>query len=270
MMRHTRPLIIFLVILVAIAAPLEAAIIAAGSLRVHGGGLVYALMWAPALAAMIAKLLTQGSLVGLGWRLGDWRYTIPAYCLPLAAAGALYGGVWLSGWGALNADVVSENRWLAALLTTGSIHFLISAVFAFGEELGWRGFLAPELARRFSLEKTILVSGSLWALYHFPLLLWADYHAATPVAYAMVMFSISIFSVTVIATWLRFRSGSVWPAVILHASHNVFVQGFFDPATRDTGWTQFITTEFGAGLAVLYALTAGLIWRHWRTEKFNK
>jgi membrane protease YdiL (CAAX protease family) len=30
---------------------------------------------------------------------------------------------------------------------------------------------------------------------------------------------------SVIATWFRLKTGSLWPATFLHASHNVFVQG---------------------------------------------
>jgi hypothetical protein len=50
-------------------------------------------------------------------------------------------------------------------------------------------------------------------------------------------------------------------AIILHASHNLFIQSVFDGLTRDTGVTLYITTDFGAGLALFYGITAVLIWR---------
>jgi hypothetical protein len=53
----------------------------------------------------------------------------------------------------------------------------------------------------------------------------------------------------------------VWPAAILHASHNLFVQGFFDRVTVDTGPTRWLTGEFGAALAVAIGATAWLFWR---------
>jgi len=61
--------------------------------------------------------------------------------------------------------------------------------------------------------------------------------------------------------WLRLRSGSFWPAAILHAALNLFVQGFFDVVTVDTGPTRWLTGEFGAALAVALAATAWLFWR---------
>jgi hypothetical protein len=53
----------------------------------------------------------------------------------------------------------------------------------------------------------------------------------------------------------------VWPAAILHASHNLFVQAFFDRVTVNTGPTRWLTSEFGAALAVTIAVTAWLFWR---------
>jgi membrane protease YdiL (CAAX protease family) len=61
--------------------------------------------------------------------------------------------------------------------------------------------------------------------------------------------------------WLRLRSGSVWPCALLHASHNLFIQAFLDRVTVDTGITRWLTTEFGAALALTVGITAWLFWR---------
>jgi hypothetical protein len=61
--------------------------------------------------------------------------------------------------------------------------------------------------------------------------------------------------------WLRLRSGSVWPAPILLASHNLFVQGFFDRVTVDAGPTRWLTGEFGAALALAIVATSLVFWR---------
>jgi hypothetical protein len=37
--------------------------------------------------------------------------------------------------------------------------------------------------------------------------------------------------------WLRLRWGSVWTGMFLHASHNLWIQGFFDVITVDSGHT---------------------------------
>lgn len=52
----------------------------------------------------------------------------------------------------------------------------------------------------------------------------------------------------------------VWTAVILHASHNLFIQQIFDPLTPWGGVTKYVTTEFGAGLALGYTALAIYFW----------
>ena len=55
-----------------------------------------------------------------------------------------------------------------------------------------------------------------------------------------------------VCAWLRLKSGSLWTAVIPHASHNLYIQDIFDPLTQDRRITKYVTTEFGIGLAVAY------------------
>ena len=94
-----------------------------------------------------------------------------------------------------------------------------------------------------------------------PLIVFADYNGGTPAWYSVLCFVVMVVSLGVPFAWLRLRSGSVWPAAILHASHNLFVQGFFDRVTVDTGPTRWLTGEFGAALALAIVGTAWLFWR---------
>jgi membrane protease YdiL (CAAX protease family) len=61
--------------------------------------------------------------------------------------------------------------------------------------------------------------------------------------------------------WLRLASGSIWPAVLLHAVHNKFIQGVLDVITVDTGKTQYFTTEFGLGLAITGLIVGLVFWK---------
>ena len=61
--------------------------------------------------------------------------------------------------------------------------------------------------------------------------------------------------------WFRLKSGSLWTAVIMHASHNVFIQQTFDPMVVDRGLTEYVTTEFGLGMALFYIAVAWICWR---------
>jgi uncharacterized protein len=43
-----------------------------------------------------------------------------------------------------------------------------------GEEIGWRGFLVPELAKRHGFAVTAIISGLVWAVWHYPIFLLAN------------------------------------------------------------------------------------------------
>lgn len=51
----------------------------------------------------------------------------------------------------------------------------------------------------------------------------------------------------------------MWPAVVLHSSHNLFVQSVFDKMTVNKSYTQYITSEFGIELALCYAVVQYLL-----------
>jgi membrane protease YdiL (CAAX protease family) len=246
----------FLVLTFALSAIFWWLIIDAGSLGAHGGLYVLALMWCPGVGALITRLIFQHDIRGEGWRPGAPRWLALAYLLPVAYATVAYGAVWMLGLGGV--DLSRFTTGTVTFLVLGTIQSLISAT---GEELGWRGFLVPKLAKTMSFGRLAVLSGAIWAVWHFPLIIFADYNSGTATWYSLLCFAVMVVALAVILAWLRLRSGSVWPAAILHASHNLFVQGFFDHVTVDTGPTPWLTSEFGAGLAITIGLTAWLFWR---------
>ena len=68
-----------------------------------------------------------------------------------------------------------------------------------------------------------------------------------------------VMAFTFVADALCVKARSFWPAVVLHASHNVFVQSIFDPITVTGRYTRFVTSEFGAGLTLAYLAAALLL-----------
>ncbi len=212
-------------------------IIRAGTLDVSGGLFTVGLMWCPGAAALITTLLYQGNLRGLGWSLGRPRYLLLSYALPLGYAALAYGVTWLTGLGAFTTENLPAGLpLLAYALYMATVTFLTGGLLpALGEEIGWRGFLVPELNKLTSFTNTLLISGAIWAVWHMPLLLLTDYNAGTRAWYALLCFSIMVIGTSFVYAWLRLKSGSLWTAAILHASHNVFVQGVFDPRHRHHG-----------------------------------
>ncbi|MFD5224851.1 CPBP family intramembrane glutamic endopeptidase [Microbacterium sp. NPDC058342] len=113
----------------------------------------------------------------------------------------------------------------------------INALAAFGEELGWRGFLVPAL-RRYGTWPALLISGAVWGLWHAPVILLGYDFARTDITGVLLMTGGCVVW-GILLGWLRLRSASVWPAVFAHGAMNaamglpvVFIAAgtTFDPA----------------------------------------
>jgi membrane protease YdiL (CAAX protease family) len=236
------------------------------------------LMLCPGVSAILTKLIFDRSLKGLGWKPGPAKWLGLAYLLPILYGAVIYGIVWLVGLGGFTTDAIAGQMaelgmadapaWQMVavyMLLMGTIVFVRSGLLgSFGEELGWRGFLFPELHRMTSFTTASLISGVVWALFHLPVMLFSDYNSTAPIAFQVVVFFISAIAHTFVYNWLRAKSGSVWPAVLLHASHNVFVSNVYDPLMTRYPLTDFFVTEFGLGLLVINVLMALYVWAHRR------
>ncbi len=222
---------------------------------------VLGLMWCPGIAGLVTRLIYQGNVRGIGWGWGKTRYQVASYLVPLAGGILVYGVAWLTGLAGFKGATTQRPLWISLLLLA-TLGFLINVVLALGEELGWRGLLVPELAKVTSFGWTAAISAAVWVLYHYPLILFADYHSSAPRWWSLLFFTLDISAASVGFAWMRLRSGSVWTGVILHASHNLFLQEVFDPLTVDKGKTQYWTTEFGLGMFLFYGIVAWWCWRH--------
>jgi membrane protease YdiL (CAAX protease family) len=238
----------------------------------HAENSLYALgfVFSPCVAAISTRLIYQGNLRDLGWRWGRTKYAAISYFLPVAYGVAVCGLVCLLRLGALNHEYVSQfilvkRAWLD-FLVFATFGVLVRGIAAFGEEIGFRGFLVPQLAKMTSFTKMCLISGSIWALWHFPIVMLTDYGRKD--ALSLFCMTISLISASFIFAWLRLRSGSVWTAVIFHASHNHYIQDLFDNLVSDTGYTKRIVGEFGIGLAVVLPLVAFICCR-WSPREFR-
>ncbi len=216
---------------------------------------VLGLMWMPAVAALVTTLIHQRNIRGLGWAPGKFKYLALGYLLPIVYAGIAYGIVWVTGLGAYDGTAAEGGLagFLANALTLGVLQ---AALLALGEEIGWRGLLVPQMARITTFSRMALITGLIWGLWHVPLLIFGDYNAGTPWWYALLCFTVLIVGMNFAFAWLRLASGSIWPAVLMHASHNLIIQGVFDELTADTGNTAFFTGEFGLVLALLGIIVA--------------
>ncbi len=220
------------------------------------------LLAAPALAALITRYLFQRNLRGFAWRSPSSRSAVSAYLLPFLVSGSMFIAAWLA-FGYYTTDNTDTGA-LQGLAVSATGGFLAAAAFGFGEELGWRGFLVPELAKITSFTNVALISGAIWAVWHWPLILFAadvtDFDTA-PAWFTLPVFSITIVAAGTVMAWFTLRTRSIWPAVIMHGSQNAITQGFFADYTSQEGNGAYYVSEVGALIALAWVATAYLFWR---------
>jgi uncharacterized protein len=269
-----RQIVTYLLLVFAFSSLFYFLILRAHRLAAGGGVYVLGIMWCPGLAAMATVKFYDRSLSELGWKWPQAKYAAMSWYIPLVYATIAYAIVWASGLGGfpnydfLNSAVDKMGLRISPaasgvvyVLVVGTVGMVRAMSSGLGEEIGWRGFLVPELYKNYGFTAASLISGAVWAVWHYPILIWGDYNAGTPTWYGLTCFTVMVVASGFIFAWLRLKSGSLWTGAILHGSHNLYVQLIFTPLTRNTGKTAWFIDEFGAVLPLVTVAFAIYFWR---------
>ena len=104
-----------------------------------------------------------------------------------------------------------------------------------GEEVGWRGYLLPKLFEKFKSNKAIWVSGLIWAIWHYPfvIFLFSSNMSDLPLAEKVpaILVSLAGFTMTIIGqgfiyAWLLKQTQSIFIAILYHAIGNTLATIF--------------------------------------------
>jgi len=263
----------YLIIVFAFSSFFYFLILHSGSLGNGRGLYVLGLMWCPALAGMLTLRLNGRSISDLGWKWGETKYQARSWYIPILYTSIAYAIVWIFHFGAFgNSEYYDSltrtmhlggSPWISIVMgiaLTGTYGMIRSVSSALGEEIGWRGFLVPELSKTASFTATSLISGIVWSLWHYPILIYGDYNAGTPTWYGLTCFTVMVISISFVFAWMRLKSGSLWTGAILHGSHNLYIQSIFTPLTRNTGKTAWFIDEFGCVLPLVAMAFAIHFW----------
>jgi membrane protease YdiL (CAAX protease family) len=136
----------------------------------------------------------------------------------------------------------------------------VNALAAFGEELGWRGFLLREF-KALGFARASLFIGIIWGLWHAPLILQGHNYPQHPVAgvFLMILFCTLL---TPLLNYVTLKARSVIAAAIMHGTLNgtagiaiMMVKGGTDLTIGLTGAAGLITLLIAN--VVLYIATGG-------------
>ena len=238
------------------------------------------LMMSVGLAAMVTCFLHGRRLSSLGLLWGNSRYQWISFFVPLGIATSSYLIIWGLGLAEFNFDFANNlretynlNGWndisiiLFHIVLTMTFSLALSIPSILGEELAWRGFLVPELSKSMSFGLVALISGLLWSFFHWPLMIKGFYGSSyTPLAFQLAIFTLFIASNSVTMTYLRYKTESVWSAVIFHACSNMVIQKVFTPlaiADENSAW---YIDEFGIVVPVVALVVAIFFWTKAKKE----
>ena len=143
--------------------------------------------------------------------------------------------------------------------------FISSVLSAAGEELGWRGFAYPVLEKEFGTVKAVIINGLIWAIWHLPIMIGGVYQSDVNIVYGIISFIVMVMLMTVIYCWMRSVSGSVIPAIILHAVHNEVDQIYLQPLSSNEK-VPYLAGEQGVFTIAVVAIMVVIVLIIWRKQ----
>jgi len=212
-------------------------------------------MFFPALGVVLTRLVTREGFKNCVLKPRPWRTSLPWFAvawfapiLLVLAGGALYyllfpgdfdptlssfvdaqmaaavaGGTDPSALAEFQAAAAAPALMVVSLLGACAVAPALNIFTTFGEEWGWRGYLLPKVAGRFSIVPTVVITGVVWGLWHAPVVaLGHNYGTGYPGAPWGGIAAMCAWCV-VLAAFLSFvtiRTGSTFAAAIGHGALN--------------------------------------------------
>ncbi len=182
------------------------------------------------------------------WRVGAGWYLAAVAGPAVVAAAALAIAVALG--------VPAPSLGMTALVDAATI-FVLAAVFAVAEELGWRGYLQAALQRRTRALTAALIVAAVAALWHTPLFFTPEHvqSGIPPLAFIAWISGVTV----VLAAFFNSTGGSIPVVIIAHAAINASLgsiaeQRLVDAASAATYlWVAAAVMWVVAALIVLVA-----------------
>src|SRR5215208_3524101 len=226
-------------------------------------------MFTPLLATLLMLLVVaRDGYTKAGWAvLGLQRAGLRAWGLallvPFLILGFGYSVVWLTDIASLAMPASGILSGLPLQLVMGIV---MSSLVGFGEEVGFRGYLLPQLAV-LGRGRALLLSGLLHAIWHLPILLLTPYyHDARNLLIVVPLFLTTLTLAGVFYGDLRLTTNSVWPSTLAHGAFNAFWSTF----TAFTVTTSPLALEYLAGETGILPLTATAVVAGWVLYRLSR
>lgn len=160
------------------------------------------------------QFIFRDGFAGAGWHWGKVRHYLAVI------------GLVLFLWVVPSLIALGMGRSMPSSLNTGQIIWIFVLLFVtlipgFGEEFGWRGYLLPHLARRFTIRKAVILHAVIWWVWHLPVLIGAaaqDSPGISTVVGTVILGAIPGILHGVVFAYIWSSSRSLAVATVYHAA----------------------------------------------------
>jgi len=210
-------------------------------------------VYGPMIAAFIilGKTRKKEGIVNLLKSMISWKVSIKWYgaiiLLPLIITLASAGISFLYG-----ADLSKIfNPGISAFYI---VLMFINTILTSGlEEPGWRGYALPSLQEKYSANKSSIILGFIWSIWHYPFII---YLYLTQLNFGIFLSIVSVIGFTastvggtILFTWIYNNTNSVFLLIFFHGLMNFIPQIVMGGVTDSTGGV--ITALITWGIAIL-------------------
>ena len=221
----------------------------------HFPGLLGPMLAALAVTAVICGRKALHQLFGRMFQLGPhWPSKLMLACAPLALGAGAFAAMQILGKRLPSTDAFAHFPGLPENWPLFAVVAAVIFVNGFGEEAGWRGFLAERLLPTQGRLRATLWVALLWSLWHLPLF-WLNASMAALVGPVLIGWLFALVCGAFVLTQVYLATGhSILCVALWHAGYNMMV-----------------ATEIGTGLPAAIVSTAVMAWgvivavRWWRT-----
>lgn len=200
-------------------------------------------------APLIAALISKASFRGMGWKpkfkgnIG-WLFFAAYGVIPVVAIGAAVfflifpqffdttGSFYIAAAESSGVNLAEELAKSGMSLQTYNLISMAALIYApfvnivtaIGEETGWRGFLYPELNKKFKRPVVWIVGGFIWASFHFPAMLIGGYEYGSDYFgspwLGLIVFTVFCITFGILEEIVYSKTKCIWYAALLHGSMN--------------------------------------------------